>query len=492
MELPLSTLAEHLGIAMGKDTEDVSISGLRLLTANTRRLEPGILYIGYAPADDASCSPGCAMLLTGERRGQPACPTLYAKGAPEEWLNTVSESMDCFAAWEERIKQLLWNRELDALMSLISEILGNAAYMVDSSFRVLAIDKNNLFAQISAIWKHLVEHEYIPYDILTGLRHSGEMKAMRRHESATVFYSEYFNNPFINLCLRRDGKLWGHFFLVGYCRNISRGDLAYVQRLGKLLDEAPGIYENTASIRARAHEDFFLHVMDGSQADRSQISRQLQPLGWDMEWRYQVLCLDMGEGSDMLAALLCDKLETAFECRAIQWQGGVAAVFPIADFEAAGELEARLRDFVMLTAVSGGLSDVFDGFYRLPRHCIQAQNAIRLGGGQERRLYTFRATAVPGLLRELKPDFDPDIFCDKAVFRLRDYDSEHEGEYLHTLFQYLRCERNIAETARRLFIHRNTLIYRIERIEKLTGLELDDPDVRERVLLSCRIMGIGE
>ncbi|WP_415536495.1 helix-turn-helix domain-containing protein [Dehalobacter sp. 4CP] len=52
---------------------------------------------------------------------------------------------------------------------------------------------------------------------------------------------------------------------------------------------------------------------------------------------------------------------------------------------------------------------------------------------------------------------------------------------------YLQCERNYVKTAEKLFIHRNYLLYRIERISELTGLDLDSPDIRLHILMSYRI-----
>ncbi|MDQ3704340.1 MAG: helix-turn-helix domain-containing protein [Chloroflexota bacterium] len=61
---------------------------------------------------------------------------------------------------------------------------------------------------------------------------------------------------------------------------------------------------------------------------------------------------------------------------------------------------------------------------------------------------------------------------------LRQYDREHHGDLLKTLSAYLRHGGNSAQTANALFIHRNSLRYRLSRIQALTALDPDDPDAR--------------
>lgn len=56
--------------------------------------------------------------------------------------------------------------------------------------------------------------------------------------------------------------------------------------------------------------------------------------------------------------------------------------------------------------------------------------------------------------------------------------TRQRDEYLKTLQAYLDCQGNISETAQLLFIHRNTLRYRLKQIESLLGKTLDDPEVR--------------
>jgi purine catabolism regulator len=65
----------------------------------------------------------------------------------------------------------------------------------------------------------------------------------------------------------------------------------------------------------------------------------------------------------------------------------------------------------------------------------------------------------------------------------------HEGatELIHTLETYFSHNGNLSQTAEALFIHRNTLIYRMERIASITGLDLDNPENRLAIQLALRI-----
>ncbi|MDR1704660.1 MAG: helix-turn-helix domain-containing protein, partial [Clostridiales bacterium] len=47
-----------------------------------------------------------------------------------------------------------------------------------------------------------------------------------------------------------------------------------------------------------------------------------------------------------------------------------------------------------------------------------------------------------------------------------------DDETITTVNEFFRCNLNISETARKLIIHRNTLVYRLDRLQKLTGLDL--------------------
>lgn len=68
--------------------------------------------------------------------------------------------------------------------------------------------------------------------------------------------------------------------------------------------------------------------------------------------------------------------------------------------------------------------------------------------------------------------------------------TEEEQSLLQTLSVYLETHCQISETAKRLFVHRNTVVYRLEKCEELLGKSLKDPETTLQIRLALRIKSL--
>lgn len=75
----------------------------------------------------------------------------------------------------------------------------------------------------------------------------------------------------------------------------------------------------------------------------------------------------------------------------------------------------------------------------------------------------------------------------KMLGKLIDYDESGNTELTKTLYTYLECSGNGTETAEKLFIHRNTLHYRIEKIEQITGYDLNSYEMISNLVMAFKI-----
>jgi DNA-binding PucR family transcriptional regulator len=79
-------------------------------------------------------------------------------------------------------------------------------------------------------------------------------------------------------------------------------------------------------------------------------------------------------------------------------------------------------------------------------------------------------------------------FCHSSIIKLAEYDREHSGELVDTLKHYLFRNRNIAEAAAHIHIHRNTMSYRIGKIRELLEVDIDDAKTSFGLMLSFYIL----
>jgi DNA-binding PucR family transcriptional regulator len=98
---------------------------------------------------------------------------------------------------------------------------------------------------------------------------------------------------------------------------------------------------------------------------------------------------------------------------------------------------------------------------------------------------------VERLLEELarSPDLAP---FRELVRPLVEHDLERRSDLVRTLRAYFAAGGNASEAADRMFLHRNSMLYRLERIGRLTGLDLRDPGVALALRLGLLALEKGE
>ena len=102
--------------------------------------------------------------------------------------------------------------------------------------------------------------------------------------------------------------------------------------------------------------------------------------------------------------------------------------------------------------------------------------------------YRFDDYALLCLLKYGTMNFTPEQICSPALLTLSEYDRENGTEYYKTLRTFYNNKYSYTHAAENLYIHRTTLLKRIERIVDLTGVDLDDSDVNLYIELSFRYL----
>ena len=118
-----------------------------------------------------------------------------------------------------------------------------------------------------------------------------------------------------------------------------------------------------------------------------------------------------------------------------------------------------------------GIGTAIEGIKDLARSFKEAQVALEVGKvfDTERSIVRYDNLGIARLVYQL-----PTTLCEmflKEVFKKGSIESlDHET--LFTIQRFFENNLNVSETSRKLFVHRNTLVYRLEKIKKITGLDL--------------------
>ena len=67
-------------------------------------------------------------------------------------------------------------------------------------------------------------------------------------------------------------------------------------------------------------------------------------------------------------------------------------------------------------------------------------------------------------------------FTERTIKPLQDYDREHGTDLVRSLEAYLSMNRSVSETAAQLFVHRNTLRNRLQKVEEILGSEVESTE----------------
>ncbi len=140
----------------------------------------------------------------------------------------------------------------------------------------------------------------------------------------------------------------------------------------------------------------------------------------------------------------------------------------------ASTIEDTLRNELRIKVVIG-IGTVADHLRELADAYKEAQTAIEVGKvfDTEKIIMHYENLGIGRLIYQL-----PTTLCEiflSEVFKKNSIDSLDQ-ETLFTINKFFENNLNVSETSRKLFVHRNTLVYRLEKIKKLTGLDLREFD----------------
>ncbi|MEC1437853.1 PucR family transcriptional regulator [Bacillus sonorensis] len=258
----------------------------------------------------------------------------------------------------------------------------------------------------------------------------------------------------------------------------------------------------------RARNEFFSNFLDGAFSSPEEIKNRAKE--FQLKWNQKYICiagkLDRNEkgvsftenqlDSDSVFEFLEEELN-AFPFPPHLFIKGNMCILLAEGTDSWAEMNAPicafLRRFQQNAAeyfqrtISFGISNLSHQLFDAPDICKEAVDALHSGhlSGSTAFIQTYHMKDVSELLRMIPID-DLKKFHAYTLQNLANLPGDDQV-LLHTLSVYLETHCQISETAKRLYVHRNTVIYRLEKCEEMLGKSLKDADTTLRLRLALRI-----
>ena len=265
----------------------------------------------------------------------------------------------------------------------------------------------------------------------------------------------------------------------------------------------------------RIRSDFLDDLFAGRFTSESAMASRGQMLGFDPLRQYAVIVFDLDTSSaylewvanhnDLRATHLRQAFSRGLTDEIARVSPGAllrlnsesaTALFPVDSKLSAADLLAQIEHIRQRVAarldgmtISAALGHTYPRVIEAPRALREAEQALnialRLFGPN--RTTAFDDLGIYRLLFHLHGTPELTAFYDETVGKIVQHDDRHNSDLIPTLKAFYASHGNLSRTAEILFLHRNTVSYRLQRIEELSGLHLDDEEDRFRLQLALKL-----
>ena len=407
----------------------------------------------------------------------------------------IAEIFLLYNKWEREVSNLIFSGgTLQNIIDSVKMVTRNPCYVMDNSLHIRATIKDADLEDMSAIWRFQYYHRYWPLPQTLSMINTTDLSSIKKNPHARIFLPSMFNMPCCAIALSKGREFFGYLFFIEVYYHLDITDIEVIERLKELIlamYELRG--EEPQQQSGTFYEKTFIKAASGEyKNDPVALKQELALLGWQDDHRFRTLSLGVDLSGDNDAIYVLNSVfGNELKGKIFYLDGYLNCVF---SYRETPDFEKQVRYYLKRFRLHCGASEVFSNLKDLEYYHNQAVftlkhvNTAPEDGAADGFWHNYSDIFPFHMGVTLKEPLQKEKLWSDQLEHLRAYDETHHTDYVNTLFWYLQEERNVAHTARKLNLHRNSLLYRLDKINEILGLDLDNPAVRLRVLLEIYVM----
>lgn len=461
---------------------DASIVGFRLLDPENAEHSQEYLYISRMSDVVTDIRFEREFLLMNRR------DRILVSGCSfDDLVNRLLAIFEMYASWEARLAAAALEPDgIEDMVRIGYEVVRRPFSVHRAGGSVIALTDWDESASDNPCWRYLVEHREISPQAVSHpiMREDGTRVDYWDDEPRVYLNSPYEQSDVIGVLLYVDGEMRGGLEVTGTVRPFGRADLQHVAVLADILSSS--MFFRSEKMQADSRSFILKAFLQGNATrDNERDARDALDVP-DAIQGYNLMVFKGRYRNDVTQeATLVKRCFSSSACLACIYEGLVVVAMTES---MVGDALPSILQQTGKDEYTVGISLPFSDLLMMPALYSQALFAIDCAHGAA-GVFDCARYAFDRIIDLMRTQNDALLLSHPAVSKLRAYDGEHGTEFGKTLYRYLLDERSLVDTAADLYIHRNTLVYRIKRIEEIIGSHLDDSYERVYILLSYLLDG---
>ena len=397
-----------------------------------------------------------------------------------ELSNEVNRIFFEFETLEQKLQEAVNNgRSIQYMVDLIAPYFnGNELQVATVNYTLLGLSNKTVHLYEMSGFDQPGIGGLLPGDILTFFKNDINFSQIRDLKEPFIYGPSIFTCRLLCMNVFHHGEYVSRVIICedrnpfrGYEASLIRFFTAFIQLVFDLSADGSEILPRSQLT------DVLLNLLSGKYVDQGMLEQTLSQWKWNLAGPFlcAVLMLSDRDFYNRTIQYYCQLFNREYPgCCFLEYDQAIVCVADLGYYDGSEErfAENHLKAF-RDNNFRVGYSNIFSDITMLQRYNIQAKIALRIG--QQRAafkwFYKFSDIVLYYMKSKITEELNEAFLCSPEILILYKHDNENQSEYLRTLKVYIDNNMNAVKAAGELYIHRATMIYRLERIKKLTGLD---------------------
>jgi hypothetical protein len=396
------------------------------------------------------------------------------------------------------ITRAIFNKaSIKTLIQTTADLIGCPIFLSDSSTKVLeASDLNELSKLNDELITCVIKNGFVTADLFEKYDYTNLLKKIASSEKAFYLISnipEKLNRIIANISV--NNYHFGWLVAIPYT-NEQKPEYCEIM---DILSHAISIEleRNKTNFAIDSSENLLVDLLTGYFTSAEDFDRRVRGFGWHLNGSYVCIVIGLANHVDTDSKIGIKSM--------MAYKNHLSLIFPsiksiylkerlvlLLEHKTFNKILNNLELFLINNNLVASVSNIFSNVIKFKEYYEQAADILNLGLSLNKNstIFYYHDFYLYHCIDTLKKTGHIEYYCLPELLDVVRYDKTYNTKLADTMQVYLNF-RNIAKTAEYLNIHRNTLIYRLEKFKELTNINLSSGNDIYKLWLSFLILEVS-